>query len=140
MAETWTPIPFGGLELFEWSDTPRGVFDLARRRMAWANAAGVAFWNAESRAELLARDFANMTEATVTRNEATMAELAAGRTVREQWTLYPKGKPVTVKAHSTAVAMEDGSLAILYEAHVAPDDVDPAVLRAVEAGRRRRVL
>ncbi len=133
MAETWTPIPFGGLELFEWSDTPMWVFDLARRRMAWANAAGVAFWNAESRAELLARDFANMTEATVTRNEATMAELAAGRTVREQWTLYPKGKPVTVKAHSTAVAMEDGSLAILYEAHVAPDDVDPAVLRAVEA-------
>ena len=42
MAETWTPIPFGGLELFEWSDTPMWVFDLARRRMAWANAAGVA--------------------------------------------------------------------------------------------------
>jgi signal transduction histidine kinase len=127
------PIPFAGLELFEWSDTPMWVFDLARRRMAWANAAGVAFWNAESRAELLARDFGKMSEATVTRNEATMAELAAGRSVREQWTLYPKGKPVTVKAHSTAVAMDDGSLAILYEAHVAPDDVDPAVLRAVEA-------
>jgi signal transduction histidine kinase len=133
MAEVIPPIPFAGLELFEWSDTPMWVFDLVRRRMAWANAAGVAFWNAESRAELLARDFANMSEATVTRNEATVAEFAAGRTVREQWTLYPKGKPVTVKAHSTGVVMDDGSIAILYEAHVAPDDVDPAVLRAVEA-------
>jgi signal transduction histidine kinase/ActR/RegA family two-component response regulator len=109
------------------------VFDLARRRMAWANASGVAFWNAPSLEEFLARDFSDMSEATVTRNEATLAEHAAGRTCREQWTLYPKGRPVTVKTQSTGVLLEDGTLAILYEAHPVPEGVEPTVIRAVEA-------
>ena len=109
------------------------VFDLVHRRMAWANASGVGFWNAASLAELLARDFSSMSEATVTRNEATLAEHAAGRTYREQWTLYPKGRPVTVKMHSTGVVLEDGTLAILYEAHAVPEGAEPTTLRAVEA-------
>ena len=112
---------------------PMWAFDHTNRRMAWANAAAIAFWNAASREELLARDFSNMSEATLTRNLAAMAEHAAGRTVREQWTLYPKGKPVTVKTHSNAVALEDGTIAILFEAHVASETIDPTMLRAVEA-------
>ena len=126
-------LPFSALEAYLWSDTPMWVFDLKHRRMAWANPAGVAFWNARTLEEFLARDFSDLSEATVTRNEAMMAEHAAGRTVREQWTLYPKGQPVTVNAQSTGVQLADGSAAILYEAHAAAAGVDPSVLRGVEA-------
>ena len=101
--------------------------------MAWANQAGVAFWNAPSLADLLARDFSSLSEATVTRNQAVMAEHAAGRSVREQWTVYPNGKPITAKMHSTAVRLDDGRIGILYEAHPMPEGFDPAALRAVEA-------
>ena len=134
------PLPFAALVAFEWLDTPMWVFDLEHRRMAWANAAGVAFWNAKSVADLLARDFSSLSEATVSRNLATMREHAAGRTFREQWTLYPKGKPVTVKAHSTGVVLDDGTVAILYEVHAAPEGVDPESLRAVEALQHTSVL
>jgi signal transduction histidine kinase len=133
MGESSAPLPFETLAHVEWSDTPMWVFDLVHRRMAWANAAGVAFWNAGSRDELLARDFSQMSEATLTRNEAALSALLAGRAVREQWTLYPKGKPVTVRTHARALALEDGTIALLYEAHEVPTQVDPAVLRAVEA-------
>ncbi len=126
-------LPFAALRAFEWSDTPMWVFDIAMRRMAWANPAGVTFWNAATEAELLARDFSSMSDATVTRTEATMAEHTAGRTVREQWTLYPKGTPVTVTVKSTGVALPDGRQAILFEAHAPPEGFEPAALRAVEA-------
>jgi signal transduction histidine kinase/CheY-like chemotaxis protein len=129
------PAPFerSVLAAYEWLDTPVWVFDFARRRMVWSNEAGLAFWNAASLDELRARDFSSMSEATVTRNQATLAEHAAGRACREQWTLYPRGKPVTVKAHSTGIVLEDGTLAILYEAHPVSESIEPNVVRAVEA-------
>jgi signal transduction histidine kinase len=101
--------------------------------MVWANAAGLRFWGAATLDELLARDFASLSEATVTRNEAVMGEHAAGRTVRETWTLYPRGQPLTVTTHSTGVTLPDGRPAILYEAEAALPELDPAVIRGVEA-------
>ncbi len=130
MSET---LPFGVLQAYLWSDTPMWVFDLAQRRMAWANPAGVTFWNAASPLDLLARDFTALSDATVSRNQAVMAEHAAGRVVREQWTLYPKGQPTTVKIKSTGVLLEDGRAAILYEAHALPQGFEPEALRAVAA-------
>ena len=130
---TMPPLLFAELWQFEWSDTPMWVFDLRQRRMLWANAAGLNLWDSPSRDELIARDFSNLSEATITRNEVTMAEHAAGRTVREQWTVYPKGKPITIQAHSTGVKLDNGHMAILYEAHKIQDAIDPNTLRAVEA-------
>ena len=127
------PLPFEALHAYDWSDTPVWVFDLIHRKMAWANQAALQMWDAASLEEFTARDFSSLSEATVTRNEALMAEHAAGRTIREQWTLYPKGKPLTVKAHSRAVALEDGTIAILFEGHTLPEGFEPAALRAVEA-------
>jgi signal transduction histidine kinase len=126
-------LPFEALQAYEWTDTPMWVFDLEGRRMAWANAAGVATWNAASLQEFLARDFSTMSDATVMRNRAVMAEHAAGRTGHEQWTVYPKGVPLTIKTHSTGIVLQDGTVAILYEAHPVTVHVDPAALRAVEA-------
>jgi signal transduction histidine kinase len=128
-----TALPFQALSALEWTDTPMWVFDVTHRRMVWANAAGVRFWDAASREELLTRDFSEASEATATRTQVTLAKVAEGGTVREQWTLYPKGKPQTVDTHATGVLLSDGTLALLFEAHVVSESIDPNVLRAVEA-------
>lgn len=116
------------------------VFDLQHLRMTWANPAGVTLWNATSLEEFLARDFSSLSEASITRNQSVMAEHVAGRSVRAQWTIYPKGLPVTVNAHSIGVQMADGSLAILYEAHAVPESIAASVLRGVEAMQHTSVL
>ncbi len=133
-------LTFGALEAFQWSDTPMWVFDMLRQRMLWANPAGVAFWKADSLDEFLARDFADLSPATITRNQVVMAEHAAGRTARAQWTVYPKGQPVTFNAHSIGIQLPDGRVAILYEAHSTTLDLDPATLRGVEAIHNTSVL
>ena len=133
-------LPFSALDAFLWSDTPMWVFDLQRLRMSWANPAGVTLWNAASLEELLARDFSSLSEATIVRNQSVMAQHAAGRSVRDQWTIYPKGLPVTVNAHSIGVHMADGSVAILYEAQAVPESIAASVLRGVEAMQHTSVL
>jgi|CXWL01.1.fsa_nt_gi signal transduction histidine kinase len=125
-------LPFSALQVFEWSDTPMWVFDLAGKCMRWANPAGVAFWNAASLEEFLARDFSNLSPATITRNQAQMDEHTAGRTGHDQWTVYPLGQPTTLNAHTIGVQLPDGSLAILYEALQVPNTLTPSVLRGVE--------
>ncbi len=127
------PLLFETLQAYLWSDTPMWVFDLDQRRMAWANPAGMTFWNAASLPELIARDFTTMSEATVARNQAVRVEHAAGRIVREMWTLYPNGQPTTVRIKSTGVLLEDGRTAILYEAHALPEGFESEALRAIAA-------
>jgi signal transduction histidine kinase/CheY-like chemotaxis protein len=123
-----------------WGDLPKlgnmlaplWVFDLDRRRIVWANAAALDLWAADRLEDLLARDFSDMSQAAVTRFRAALADVAAGKTVHEQWTLYPRGKPTTIIAGYAGVRLEDGRLAALIEAK-ASASVDPATLRAVEA-------
>ncbi len=126
-------LPYSALAAYEWSDTAMWVFDLGRRCMNWANPAGLQLWNAPTLSEFMARDFSQMSEATVSRNLAMMAEHAAGRVVREQWTVYPKGQPLTCNTQSTAITLEDGTVGILFEAHPVTEAVDPNAVRAVEA-------
>ena len=109
------------------------VFDLRGKCMRWANPAGLAFWNATSLEEFLARDFANLSLSAVIRNQSQMDEHAAGRHGRDQWTVYPKGQPTTLNAHTIAVELPEGGRAILYEATQVSTPLDPSVLRGVEA-------
>ncbi len=126
-------LPYSALSAFEWLDTPLWAFDLARRRMAWANPAGLSFWKTDTLEELLARNFSDMTEATLTRNEAALREHAAGRRVREQWTVFPRDIPITVTLESTGITLADGSIGILYAVLQTVSDIEPRTLRAVEA-------
>ncbi len=109
------------------------VFDLGGKCMRWANPAGLAFWNAATLEAFLARDFSNLSPSTITRNQAQMDEHAAGHCGRDQWTVYPLGKPTTLNAHTIGIELPDGSRAILYEASQVPTTLDPSVLRGVEA-------
>ena len=111
------------------------VFDLVGRRMRWANPAALAFWNAASLEEFLARDFSDLSPSTIIRNQAHMDEHAVGRCGHEQWTLYPKGQPTTVDIHSIGVALPEpeGGRGILYEVLHTMKSPDPSMLRGVEA-------
>ena len=111
------------------------VFDLLGRRMRWANPAALAFWNAASLEEFLARDFSDLSPSTIIRNQAHMEEHAVGRCGREQWTLYPQGQPTTVDIHSIGIALPEpeGGRGILYEVLRTMKTIDPTVLRGVEA-------
>ena len=133
-------LNFAALDAYEWSDNPMWVFDLHGRRMVWANQAGLRFWGAASLPEFLGRRFDDLSEAAYTRNEAMMSEHASGRTVREQWTVYPRQKPVTANSHSTGILLPDGRPAILFEAQPILNGIDPMALRGVEAMQHTSVL
>ena len=116
------------------------VFDLAGRRMRWANPAGLTFWNAGSLEEFLARDFSSLSDSTVIRNQAQMDAHANGNCGRDQWTVYPLGQPTTLNAHTIGVELADGSYAILYEASQVPTTQPPSVLRGVEAMQQTSLI
>ena len=126
-------LPFSALMALEWTDAPMWVFDLGCKCMRWANPAGLAFWNAASLDEFLARDCTDLSPSTIIRNQTQMDEHADGRCGRDQWTVYPRGQPATLNAHTIGVELADGSRAILYEATQVSTPLDPSVLRGVEA-------
>ena len=121
------------LAYYEWLDVPAWVFDARRMRTAWANAAGCAYWLASSKEELLARDFADASESARTRLALTMQAHARGEVLRESWTLYPKGTPVTSILVSRGIVLDDGTQALLFVSERLPANIDPDTLRGVEA-------
>jgi anti-anti-sigma regulatory factor/PAS domain-containing protein len=119
---------------FDLLNVPIWVFDSERRVMAWANVESVALWGAESREALLARDFTNASDAVRARWVVINAKIAQGQTVREQFTFYPRGVPLTLGCSISAIALDDGRTAMLVRAE--PEaSVDPALVRGIEALR-----
>jgi signal transduction histidine kinase len=121
------------LPYYEWLDVPAWVFDPHRMRTTWANAAGCAYWLASSREELLARDFSDASESARARLALTMQAHARGEVLRESWTLYPRGQPVTSILVSRGIVQEDGSQALLFVSERLPASVDADTLRGVDA-------
>ncbi|MEO8805774.1 MAG: ATP-binding protein [Burkholderiaceae bacterium] len=121
------------LPFYEWLDVPAWVFDAQRMRTAWANAAGCAYWLASNRDELLARDFSDASESARARLALTMQAHARGEVLRESWTLYPKGQPITSILVSRGIVLDDGTQALLFVSERLPANVDPDTLRGVDA-------
>ncbi|MDT8998150.1 ATP-binding protein [Paucibacter sp. APW11] len=126
-------LDFSSLSHYDWLDVPMWVFDLERRRNLWANAAALSFWRAESAEEFLGRSHADMTEVVRSRLAVTAADHAQGKIVREQWTLYPKGQPVTVMLVSRGMRTPDRRQVMLFAADSLPGGTDKSMLRGVEA-------
>lgn len=102
----------------EASPIPSWLFDLEQPGIGWANAAALAFWHADTQAALRARDFqSDLTSAARERLQTYGPRLAAGRSLRERWTLYPLGVPTAVDCQLSGLRTEDGHAAMLVEAH-----------------------
>lgn len=119
---------------------PCWVYDHDFGRFRWANDRALEVWRAESEAELLARDFSNSSEATRTRLANYLRALRKGQAVAEDWTLYPRGKPATMTLHGTGVVLDDGRLAILFQAVLKEAQLAPSMVRGVEALRHTSLM
>jgi signal transduction histidine kinase len=133
------PLHFSELALLDWLNLPAWVFDVKRLRICWANPAGLAYWHADAPAELFARDFSDISEAALSRLQTTMALHAQGRTVREVWTLYPRGAPMTSILNSRSVRLPGSSargeaeLAILFTSEPLASSYEASDVRGIEA-------
>ncbi|WP_437629746.1 PAS domain-containing protein [Sorangium sp. So ce854] len=128
------------LSALELSILPTWVYDHELYRFPWANAKAVQFWRATERAELLARDLSDLSPAVRARLDGYFRTLAEGGTVIEDWTLYPRGAPETVTLHGQGIRLDDGRLAVLFQALPRRHGVDASMVRGVEAVRHSSVL
>ena len=127
------PLDFSDLGHLDWLNVPAWVFDVHKLRICWANPAGLRYWYAQTMQELLTRDFGDISEAARARLHTAMALHAQGRTVREMWTLYPRGTPMTSTLNSRGIRLPSGEMAILFASEPLAASYDAAALRGIEA-------
>jgi signal transduction histidine kinase/ActR/RegA family two-component response regulator len=124
------------LEPFDLLDHPVWVFDIAKKSMWWTNQAALTVWNADSREQLLARDFTDMSEASERRLQENLVQFGKGSRVVDSWTFYPNHghHPVTVYCTMSGMYVEDGRLVMLVEGELmkAQETIDESALRGVE--------
>lgn len=98
-------------------EIPSWLFDLETFSISWANSAALGFWQAESLADLAARNFKDDLSATAkSRLRAYLELLADDRVASERWTLYPRGVPVSIDCLITGVTGPNGHRSMLVEA------------------------
>ncbi|GLR14470.1 hypothetical protein GCM10007907_32600 [Chitinimonas prasina] len=128
------PLAWDSLKQYEWLPVPVWVYDLARQRIRWANAAAESLWLADSQAELLSRDLSDLSPAAETRLRALQQAVASKGTGQANWTLYPRGQPTQVALTAVAVTLPEGGEGLCFQAlRSGPNVIDPAALRGVEA-------
>ena len=139
MADTARPSDLAG-DFRGWDRLRRPVwiFDPVSCRGVYANPPALALWGAADLDELLARDFSQLSPAVRARTDRLATTTAAGETVTERWTFYPKGVPTTVQAAISTIDLGDGRSALLFEA--SPVTVADEELRAVEALRHTSTM
>jgi diguanylate cyclase len=114
--------------------TPLWIFDIDRSRVVWANKAGLDVWDADTLVELSARDLGlDMSVSVATRLRQYQEDFERrGATFSELWTLYPKGKPKTLRVVYSGIKLPDGRVGMFCEA--APYHAEtPETLRSAEA-------
>ncbi len=98
-------------------DTVYWIYDIDRKRVAWANAAAIRLWDADSLEELRARDLsADMSRTVEQRLQQYREDFERYDSVfREAWTFYPKGRPRKLRMTYRGRRMPDGRMAMLCE-------------------------
>ncbi|WP_414528211.1 diguanylate cyclase domain-containing protein [Nodularia chucula] len=127
-------ISVADLMAFDRLQTPIWIYDIENWQMWWGNKASVHIWNAANQEELLNRDFSDVSQATQIRLKSYLNQFHQGKTIKENWTFYPQGKPVAMCCLLSGVQIENGRMAMLVEA--TPQlrhDIAPETLRGIQA-------
>lgn len=110
------------------------VFDIDNSSIVFANASACAIWQADTEAELCARDFTTDMSATVSKRlkqyQTDFEKMDARFT--ELWTLYPNGEPRSIMVVYRGFRLDDGRMGMLCEAVGEAED-QPENLRSAEA-------
>lgn len=114
------------------SPVPTWVLDIEAIRVLWANAAGLEFWRATSVEELAQRDVErDAPKAVVDRVRKTITRILQGDVFQENWTFFPKGKPLPVDLHVRAIELRDGRIGMLNQAMPVDDHASDSILRTL---------
>ncbi|MEO0911753.1 MAG: EAL domain-containing protein [Pseudomonadota bacterium] len=110
------------------------VYDIDSFRIVLANDAALFIWQAESEAELAARDYKEGMSATVQERLRQYQRDFSERTCTfsEMWTVYPNGKPTSVKVILSGYRLPNGRMAMLCEVGSLVEDT-PENVRSSEA-------
>ncbi len=117
-----------GLDVALW------VFDIDNSCVLWGNAKALEVWAAESIEELASRDMkADMSVSVSQRLRQYQEDFEQGDAAfTELWTLYPNGKPATLRVIYKGYRLDDGRMAMLCEASPELGET-PETLRSAEA-------
>ncbi|MEH2256225.1 MAG: diguanylate cyclase [Nostoc sp.] len=134
-------ISVADLIAFDRLQTPVWIYDIQNLHMWWANQSALHIWNAQSREELLNRNFSDVSESTHIRLQSYLQEFQQGKTITENWTFYPEGKPVSLRCLFSGIPIEQGRMAILVEGTTEViNQIDRETLRSIEALRHTTAI
>ena len=114
---------------------PAWVFDPEKLTILWANSSALKFWNANTKEELYAREYSSDISTSVRKHLLQTKKdcLTTGKTVSENWTLYPEGVPQTSEAVLSAIEFEDNRSALLIHIIYERKDETSDTLRSAQA-------
>jgi anti-anti-sigma regulatory factor len=81
-----------------------------------------------------------MSPSTQARIRGYMEGFGEGKSAEEEWTLYPRGEPVTVKLFMSGVALDDGRTGVLMQGFVKEKAPDADLVRSIEALRHTSMM
>jgi diguanylate cyclase (GGDEF)-like protein/PAS domain S-box-containing protein len=141
--ETTLPEHISAPELmaFDRLQTPTWIYDIEKLQMYWANKAALHIWNAQSREELLKRNFSDISESTRIQLQTYLQQFHQGKTITENWTFYPEGQPVWVCCLCSGIEIEPGRMAMLIEGSLETvNEIQQETLRSIEVLRHTTVM
>jgi len=134
-------ISVADLIAFDRLQTPVWIYDIQNLQMWWANQSALHIWNAQSREELLNRNFSDVSESTHTRMQSYLEEFQQGKTITENWTFYPKGKPFSARCLFSGIQIEQGRMAMLVEGTTEViNQIDQETLRSKDITKQQVAL
>lgn len=117
------------------------IFDIDHARVRWANTAALVVWDADTLDELTSREMRrDMSPAVAQRLRQYQQDFERGDLrFSEQWTVYPKGQPQTLRVVFAGHRLPDGRMAMFCEG-LRAETHDPESLRSVEALMHTEVM
>lgn len=114
---------------------PIWVFDTDNLKIVWANSNALEFWNAQTESELYERELAKDISSSVRKHlvQTKIDCLVTGKSVTENWTLYPEGKPQNGEAVMSPIEFPDGGSALLIHIVYERKDETSDTLRSAQA-------
>ncbi|WP_228058793.1 diguanylate cyclase domain-containing protein [Nostoc sp. LEGE 06077] len=103
------------MRAFERLQTPIWIYDFEKMQIWWANKAALHLWDAQSREELLNRNFSNVSKPRRIQLQNYLQEFQQGQTITENWIFYPEGQPVSVRCLCSGIEIQPRRMAMLVE-------------------------
>ncbi|MDW3225188.1 MAG: EAL domain-containing protein [Paracoccaceae bacterium] len=134
IAPDTTDASAGSLVAVERLKTAIWIYDIDHSRIVFANPSACKLWQADCEVTLRARDLTqDMSPAVAKRLKQYQNDfIERDATFSEMWTLYPNGKPTSVRVIFRGHLLADGRMAMQCEVIGRADD-EPENLRSAEA-------